>query len=579
MDEPARKRRKTSSPGVQDILTSPLKQPPRRLSLASHTIAGAERPSSPLKEPPRRLSISPTKATFDRASSPLRKPPRRPSFASPTKASLARNYPSLLPQRPASSGSETPRGNGRGDLLARGKQARAFVLGDKDADSQTREGAMNGDDADQHNTGAERPRASKPQKNITPRARRTMASTRAAAAGNTSDDDADLPATPSQRKLDEQDTPRRGILFSSPHKRPPRLKDPVKQSPLKPKVSAVHEDRPEISRDDDVSPPEQKEKSSIDPELEKRKQEKLRLLRELDELESQVSRCTKEIVKIQGQSATHVLPPSEREDLIVFVNKISKASGEEEQAPPISSLLCSFLPFSTRVIPPPKLQQAKQKPIASHQPLDLDDPLPYLEMFTALKFNTHITLPQDDVSASSDSVHQQHIIDISGPQELLKASLSVLIDTVTNTIIELKILRLPSWAERELGAFIRAKARKQDLGNVCWAINSYWEVIKKRAEYWHKCEISFSHLIPGRTSGDTENINNRSGKTMLRKDLNRHLGRDALVLEDEHVMLRIGWKIGFDWSGEAESEINVEPAVPQVCKFPRMAFARASQRC
>lgn len=50
-----------------------------------------------MDEPPRkrRKTSSPIRAP----TSPLRKPPRRPSFASPTKASLARSYPTLLPTR------------------------------------------------------------------------------------------------------------------------------------------------------------------------------------------------------------------------------------------------------------------------------------------------------------------------------------------------------------------------------------------------------------------------------------------------------------------------------------------------
>lgn len=49
--------------------------------------------------------------------------------------------------------------------------------------------------------------------------------------------------------------------------------------------------------------------------------------------------------------------------------------------------------------------------------------------------------------------------------------------------------------------------------------------------------------------------------------MNRHLGRDTLVLQDAHVVLKLSWRIGFDWTGEAESNVAVEPAFPRVCKF------------
>lgn len=56
---------------------------------------------------------------------------------------------------------------------------------------------------------------------------------------------------------------------------------------------------------------------------------------------------------------------------------------------------------------------------------------------------------------------------------------------------------------------------------------------------------------------------------MSRKELARNLGRDILVLESRHVLLKISWKIGFDWTGEAGSEIWVEPAYPRVCEYSR----------
>lgn len=518
--------------------------------------------------------MSPTKGAFDR-SSPLKQPPRRPSFASPTKASLARNYPGLLPERP-SSGLATSSASERADLLARGKEARAFVLGDKDTIPQPRPAVTGNGEESQTSAGALQARVSAPQ-NVTPRARRT---TRPGALGNVSEEEADLPTPPSQRVAEEQDTPRRGILYSSPSKRPRPRKDPPKASYLKPGAPSVQQKRSEIPLDepveDEVAAPtaETEQKQPPDPELERRKQERDRLLREVKELESQVSRCTEEIVKTQDQSATHVLEPAEREDLIAFINRVSKSDAEadEDHTPAVSSLLCSFLPFSTKVIPPPKWKQAQQKPVASHRPLDLDDPLPYLEMFTDFKMSTQPNLPRGRVFPSSNRVHQKHVIDLVSPQQLLTTSISIVIDTLTNTIMDLKVLRLPPWADRELGTFMHMKAQEKDLGNVCWAVGSYWNITRKRAEFWYRCETSFAHLFPGRTTEDTENrMHATKGMAITRKDLSRYLGRDMLVLQDQHVVLKIRWGITFDWTGEAESVVSVEPAVPQVCKLnPRL---------
>ncbi|KAF2645121.1 hypothetical protein P280DRAFT_514571 [Massarina eburnea CBS 473.64] len=586
MNEPPRKKRKTFSPDTNRRASTPLQQPPRRPPFA-HTAARPERTSplkapprrpsispmksavdrvpSPLRKAPRRPSVSPMKAAADRAPSPLRKPPRRPSFASPTKSSLSRNYPSLLAHRPAPGASSQ---NGYSDALTKGKEARAYIMGGKDtrpnADLEQHE------DAEQASAGAAQGHDTQ---NTTPRAQRAGTYKKVVAAGGiVGDHDVDLPMTPSQEEFEEHDTPRRGILFSSPSKKPKRVDDPVKSSSLGQQASSVQNDESEIpiyepTEIEDASEQPEKTREPPDAELEKKKREKSELMRELKELESQVSQCTQEIKKIQEQSATHVLPPAEREDLIAFINKISKneSDAEAEQAPLVSSLLCSFLPFPARIIPPPRSIQQQQKPVATHRPVELDDPLPYLEMFTDFKITTQPKLPRGKAFPQSNRVHQTHVINITGPQQLLKVSFSIAIDILTDSIIAFEILELSPWAERELGTYMRKKAQEQDVGNASWAIGSYWEIAKKRAEYWHKCEASFSHLILGNKRNARKNAaRGTAEKTISRKDFNRHLGRDVLVLEDRHVMLKIRWKIGFDWTGEAESEVGVKVAVPAV---------------
>lgn len=217
-----------------------------------------------MDEPPRkrRKTSSPVQAT----SSPLRKPPRRPSYASPTKASLARNYPNLLPTR-------TPP---RDDVRARENQARAFVLGEGDAPPKEAE-----------DKGEEEP---------------------------------DLPATPSQRGLGEQEGPRRSILFSSPSKRPPRASSVPNRSPLA-KAPAIQQNQLTRPVEDvsDTDGPRQTKKAKeppSDPELERRNQERVRLQLEVQELEAQVSRCTKEIAAEQQRRADDALTPTQRADLM-----------------------------------------------------------------------------------------------------------------------------------------------------------------------------------------------------------------------------------------------------------------------
>ncbi|KAH7552653.1 hypothetical protein BM1_08604 [Bipolaris maydis] len=450
-----------------------------------------------------------------RSSSPLRQPPRRPSFASPTKASLAGTYPNLRPSKSTPRLSASPRRRAHGDISARARQARAA----EDAQEASEE--------------------------------------------------SDLPNTPSQRTFEGSNQPPRGILFSSPSKRPPRAKNGLRQSPLKPKAPAVQSD--DGARAVEDGPVEENRRKVVerqppDPEVERRKQEKARLQREVEKLEFQVSRCMDEIEKEQRRGPEETLQPQERESLRNFITEISGADIEPEK-PKVSSLLCSFLPFAAMPAPPPRSKQS-DKPVPSHRPVELADPLPYLEMFTSFKFSTQISLPGSKSAPSSRRAHQTHTIDITGPQRLLTAQLSLTINTLAPEITKLQLVRLTPWAEHELGTFIRSRAQQKDVSNASWAINSYWTLAQKRAQYWHKVETSFPHLLIGRSEKDLENAlqtqSTKPSKSLSRKELNRHLGRDTLVLQDAHVVLKLSWRIGFDWTGEAESNVAVEPAFPRV---------------
>lgn len=354
------------------------------------------------------------------------------------------------------------------------------------------------------------------------------------------------------------------------------MKEAVKQSPLKPIALSVQgSGLPRALEDGPVDNSHALENEHVadqaraievpDPELEHKKQERARLQREIKELESQVSRCAEEIAKEQQRTPEQSLRSSDRDDLLNFITSISGVEAEQNQLTPVSSLLCSFLPFSALSIPRPRPKELARS-IPSHRPVEVANPMPYLEMFTSLKFSTQLGLPSGKVFPSSNRVHQKHTIEISGPQKLLTAQISILLDALENKIIDLHILRISPWAERELGMYIRKMAEDQDLGNTCWAIDSYWELAKKRAQYWHRCETDFVHLIAGHAGEDTENgaRTTKTKQVMARKDLSRHLGRDTLVLQDKHVLLKLKWRIGFDWTGEAESAVTVEPAFPQV---------------
>lgn len=186
--------------------------------------------------PRRRISVSPTKSK-----------PRRPSFASPTKASLARFNPNLLPSESA-----PRRKPSNGPSIGRGKQQERLAQNEEE----------------QATAGARKQGASKDRNNA-PR--------------------------PGEESAYEREGVPQDTELSPPHFRQAgRPKGAEKQT--------------EGGAEEIKQPP--------DPELEAKKREKEALLRELQELEDDVAECADGIQKLQEQSATQVLDPSSRDDLM-----------------------------------------------------------------------------------------------------------------------------------------------------------------------------------------------------------------------------------------------------------------------
>lgn len=244
-----------------------------------------------MDEPARkkRRTLSPRER--DRSSSPLKKPPRRPSFASPTKASLARFNPDLIPSvlRKQS-----------GSALGRGKQGRASIFnlqsghipGSQPAhgkDIQAKEGA-----AQATSLGYREPAAS---------SNRTQA-----AEGR--EQELELPTSSSPRAM-EYGSPRRGTLFSSPTKRPPRKAVHVRSKPAK---SRQDGEQRTTAREDQTDHTALKWEAP-NPELERKKREKEKLLRELEELEKDISQSVDWIRTLQR--GTHARLSRQEQDKIM----------------------------------------------------------------------------------------------------------------------------------------------------------------------------------------------------------------------------------------------------------------------
>ena len=253
-----------------------------------------------------------------------------------------------------------------------------------------------------------------------------------------------------------------------------------------------------------------------------------------------------------------------------------------------------FLPFSKRrkVTPKTSTLPIPDGPPPSHHPIELENPLPYLQAFTPLTFlPAHKLSPLRPPIAKSNQASQQHAFTVASPQQLFSATVVMTVDTDTHSITTLSITRLSPWAERELGKWIRARAESSDVGgkdvsSICWAMGRYWEMAQKRARFWIRCQECFPELVSTRARRGQQHAADEDGdvsgeegpptspgggqtrtiKLFDRCNVSRHLGRSNMMFQRRDVRLLIAWDISLDWTGEGQSHVSATASVPPACK-------------
>ena len=384
-------------------------------------------------------------------------------------------------------------------------------------------------------------------------------------------------------------------------------------SPLKPNLQRVPEPSKEANPTEDPQPEKPKRRKSArfstieDPHAAKKKARD-DLLRELQQLQSDVALANQENKRLQLHYESKRSPPnvpSNSEELLSLLIRstapepLPKANATQNSA---FKSIGSFLPFSSRRKRVSRTLLAFDKPIPSHLPISVDNPLPYLQAFSPLTYTSKITLlpskPQASESSSSissQSISQLHLITASHFSGLFTARLSMIVDTTLLSISSVDIERLPPSAEKELGTFLRERftqegALTKDIGLICWAMGRWVEVSVLRARFWCAVENELGtpearaksirqkkkrkrrHVIA--EDDDEEPLDGHEEEEFkkqrwTRRELLPHMGRTAIELATDKVELRIEWRIKFDWTGEVDSAVTASVRLPRSCKsFP-----------
>jgi hypothetical protein len=438
----------------------------------------------------------------------------------------------------------------------------------------------------------------------------------------------ELPPTPTERGIPDPvvTTPPTGI-HNTPSKKAKRSKalgKKLKSSPLKPQDPAAPAAKaPETAKQPEprVEPREKSKRRKSarfsvpeDPHIAKKKARD-DLLKELQQLQADVALTNQENERLrqhyESKRSAPVKPSNYEELLAVLIRATAPEPAAEPEPKSIFKSIASFLPFNSRRKCSSAVLPTLDKPVGSHLPVALDDPLPYLQAFSPLTYSSNTVLLATETDSSDVSegapqaALQKHLITASHPSGLFNARFSMTVDPSVPSISAIEFEKIPSSAEKELGTFIREQTGPdttlfKDISILCWAMGRWVEVSVLRARFWCAVEQDFStpeartkslqqkkkrkrhHVVTESDDtvpldGHEEDQESRKHK-WTRRQMLPHMGRAAMELKTDELEIRIEWKIWFDWTGEVESSISASARLPMSCKFPSVVFNYKKER-
>ena len=380
-----------------------------------------------------------------------------------------------------------------------------------------------------------------------------------------------LPSTPSQLGLEPPWEKPKGLLFSSPSKRPRRKGKPsAKSSPLKPPDNPPeHPNSKQRSPIPDLGPrryikntpkppppPEEAHLLELQGrlgDLEKQLQDiEDKVLRQLlvSSWQQEGSKDDKTIAKQKrevSQQSTEVMQLRDEVLQIQATRSIDNVQTRPEEidrntkSSSLTRRLARFLPFS--ITPPPTVPRPPSpKDTHINQGLDWDLSQTAAASFTITTSNALLLPPTVD-----NELLQRQDIALSTSQRLLTSDLQLTANTITQQISHLDVRAISSWAEPELGSWLRQSMEKMELTNLGRAFGRYWEVAKLRGKCWISCKQDYENLV----------ANAPESKSPL-----LYLGMQDLIFVRSNVQLKVSWRILISERGEVESHSSAHPRFP-----------------
>lgn len=270
-------------------------------------------------------------------------------------------------------------------------------------------------------------------------------------------------------------------------------------------------------------------------------------------------------------------------DLLLRAAQPRAPVGEEERPRKKGVMMNvgAFLPFAKkRRAVVSKEVVVKEGDLPSYGPVEVEDPMAYLSVFSPLGFTSTTTILLS--VGESGAVLQRRDVVAKAPGGLFHARVGVVVDTASLAVVGVDVDGLDGNAEPEIGRWMRERAGEgvlgRDVNAVFYGMGQWVEGAAKRARFWCQIGEEFgSGDWKGKGKGKARKGKGREGEEDLdeavgvgkwtAKDLLPHMRRTALVLPVEDVEVTVEWRIALDWTGEAEHAISASARVPRSCKF------------
>jgi hypothetical protein len=340
-----------------------------------------------------------------------------------------------------------------------------------------------------------------------------------------------------------------------------------------------------------------------DPNSKKRKRvEKLR--EEIRKLEADLKLVGTENDRIraaQGSGRSHGLV-NEKETIDAVQKHLMP--GADQALPRQSELLAkaaynpmALLPF-TRAIRPTMPVSSSSDPaegIKSHYPVQMtaEAELPYLQLFGSFDVTSTVAIM---APTPNGTLRQRHMITLRSRDApgFFTARIEMIVNAMNLTILELRVADLEPAAKGELGEFAEQicsgecnRSMQRNIGILSWAMGDWLRIALKRATLWAQLdrEVTTKDGISGmatkaksrKTRSRSEDHGDADQVEVSKYDLLRFMGQQyfEVTLPTEEgasskSSVRLQWKIGCDWTGEAESHIDLTVGVPGKCKWIKL---------